>query len=52
MVQKQLSTILTFLDYMADLKAVENGLREKVHTPRVPDGAEAKDVKIEASRAM
>ena len=49
--QKQLSTIREFLDYMAGIEAVQDGLREKVHSPEIVDGAEARDVKIEGSRA-
>jgi len=50
-VQKQLGAIREFLGWAADVEAVEQGLRERVHAPKVVDGAEARDVKLEASRA-
>lgn len=49
--QKQLSTVRTFLEWAADLEAVEEGLREKVHAPELPDGAESKDVTLSSERA-
>lgn len=49
--QKQLSTIRTFLEWAANIEAVEDGLREKVHTVELPDGAESSDVTIDAERA-
>jgi site-specific recombinase XerD len=49
--QKQLSTIRVFLEYCADIEAVEDGLREKVHAPELPDGAESRDVHLDTERA-
>ena len=50
-VQKQLGAIRMFLEWAADVEAVEQGLRERVHAPKIVDGAESRDVKVEASRA-
>lgn len=49
--QKQLSTIREALRFWADIEAVEDGMAEKVHSPSLPDGAEAKTVHLDASRA-
>lgn len=49
--QKQLSTIRMFLEWCANVEAVEQGLREKVVAPELPDGAEAREVKLSAERA-
>lgn len=49
--QKQLSTIRVALRRWADWEAVPEGLAEKVHAPELPDGAEARDVHLEAGRA-
>ncbi|MBP2251178.1 site-specific recombinase XerD [Halarchaeum solikamskense] len=49
--QKQLSTIRTALRYWADIEGVPEGLAEKLHAPELPDGAESRDVHLEADRA-
>lgn len=49
--QKSLSAVRMALGYWADIDAVPQGLREKVHAPELPDGAEARDSKISADRA-
>lgn len=49
--QKQLSTIRVALRWWADVEAVDQGLAEKVHAPELPDGAESRDVHLEAERA-
>jgi len=49
--QKELSAIRVALEYWADLDAVEPGLRERVHAPEVADGAQARDVKVNAEAA-
>lgn len=49
--QKQLSTVRMALEFWADIEAVEEGLREKVHAPELPDGAEARDAVLNAERA-
>jgi len=49
--QKQLSTVRQFLRWCGDIEAVREGLAEKVHAPELPDGAEANDDQLPASRA-
>jgi len=49
--QKQLSTIRTALRFWADVEAVQEGLAEKLHAPELPDGAESRDVALDADRA-
>lgn len=49
--QKQLSSVCEALRYWADLEAVEDGLAERLHAPKVPDGSEARDEHLEAGRA-
>lgn len=49
--QKQLSTIREALRYWADIEGVEDGLAEKVHSPELPDGAQSRDVHLDAGRA-
>jgi site-specific recombinase XerD len=49
--QKQLSGLRMALEYWADIEAVEPGLRERVHPPNVPDGSEAREIKLEKNRA-
>ncbi|MFC6723444.1 tyrosine-type recombinase/integrase [Halobium palmae] len=49
--QKQLSSIRSALRWWADIEAVEPGLAEKVHAPELPDGAESRDVHLEAGCA-
>lgn len=49
--QKELSAVRVALEYWADIDAVEPGLRERVHAPEVVDGAEARDVKVDADTA-
>lgn len=49
--QKSLSALRMALEYWADIDAVEPGLRERVHAPEVPDGAEARDVVVEGDKA-
>jgi integrase len=39
------------LRWWADIEAVEDGLAEKLHAPELPDGAESRDVFLEAGRA-
>lgn len=41
--QKQLSTIRSALRYWAKIEGVSEGLAEKLHSPELPDGAEARD---------
>lgn len=50
--QKQLSSVRMALRYWADIEAVEPGLAEKVHAPELPDGAEARQIQLPASRAI
>jgi len=45
--QKNLSAVRVALEYWADIEAVVAGLREQVHAPTLPDGAEARDVKVD-----
>ena len=49
--QKQLTTIRQALRYWADIEGVRDGLAEKVHSPELPDGAESRDVHLDADRA-
>lgn len=49
--QKQLSSVRMALRWWADIEAVEDGLAEKLHAPELPDGAESRDVFLEAGRA-
>ncbi|SFS42022.1 tyrosine-type recombinase/integrase [Halostagnicola kamekurae] len=49
--QKQLSSVRMALRWWADIEGVEEGLAEKLHSPDLPDGAESKDVFLEADRA-
>ncbi|SFR37250.1 Site-specific recombinase XerD [Halogeometricum rufum] len=49
--QKQLSSLRVFLRWAADVEAVPEGLAEKVHSPELPDGAEARTVVLEEERA-
>jgi len=49
--QKQLSTIRVFLRWCADIEAVHDGLAEKVHSPELPDGSEARDIHLSKERA-
>ncbi|PAU85311.1 integrase [Halorubrum salipaludis] len=49
--QKQLSTVRAALEWWADMEAVDEGLREKVHSPDLPDGAESRDDHLSAERA-
>ncbi len=49
--QKQLSSVRQALRYWADLDAVEDGLAEKLHAPKLPDGAQSRDVFLEPDRA-
>ncbi|RLM48793.1 site-specific integrase, partial [Halorubrum sp. Atlit-28R] len=49
--QKQLSSVRMALDFWSDLDAVEDGLREKLHAPELPDGAEARDIYLEPDTA-
>lgn len=49
--QKQLSTIRMALRYWADIEAVTEGLAEKLHAPELPDGAESREVALDADRA-
>ena len=49
--QKQLSGVRMALRYWADIEAVQEGLAEKLHAPELPDGAESRDVHLDARRA-
>ncbi|WP_120245260.1 tyrosine-type recombinase/integrase [Halopiger aswanensis] len=49
--QKQLSSVRMALRWWADIEAVEEGLAEKLHAPELPDGAESREVFLEAERA-
>ncbi|MFP8954544.1 tyrosine-type recombinase/integrase [Natrialbaceae archaeon A-arb3/5] len=49
--QKQLSSVRMALRWWADIEAVEDGLAEKLHAPELPDGAESREVFLEADRA-
>ena len=49
--QKQLSSIREFLRWCADLDVVDDGLAESVHSPELPDGAEARDVHLKREDA-
>ncbi|GGC53185.1 tyrosine-type recombinase/integrase [Haloferax sulfurifontis] len=49
--QKQLSTVRAALGFWADIEGVEDGLRERVHAPELPDGAESRDIHLSADRA-
>ncbi|AKU06525.1 tyrosine-type recombinase/integrase [Haloferax gibbonsii] len=49
--QKQLSSVRMALDFWSDLDAVEDGLREKLHAPELPDGAEARSIHLEPDTA-
>lgn len=49
--QKQLSTPRAALRFWADIEAVPNGLAEKLHSPELPDGAEAREEHLSAERA-
>ncbi|OIB56217.1 tyrosine-type recombinase/integrase [Natrialba sp. SSL1] len=49
--QKQLSSVRMALRWWADIEAVEKGLAEKLHAPELPDGAESREVFLEADRA-
>ncbi|WP_410765778.1 tyrosine-type recombinase/integrase [Haloferax sp. DFSO60] len=50
--QKQISSVRMALDFWANLDAVEPGLREKIHAPELPDGAEARDIHIKGVTAQ
>ncbi|WP_348612579.1 tyrosine-type recombinase/integrase [Halobaculum rarum] len=49
--QKQLSTIRSALRYWAKIEGVSKGLAEKLHSPELPDGAEARDEHLTADEA-
>jgi len=49
--QKQLSTVRIALRYWADIEGVTEGLAEKLHAPELPDGAESRDVHLNAQNA-
>lgn len=49
--QKSLSALRMALEFWADIDAVEPGLRERVHSPTVPEGDESRDVTVEAEKA-
>ncbi|WP_224332909.1 tyrosine-type recombinase/integrase [Haloprofundus halobius] len=49
--QKNLSAVREALGYWADIDAVQEGLRERVHAPEVPDGSEARDIKVSPEQA-
>lgn len=49
--QKQLSTIREALRFWVDIEAVRDGLAEQLHAPGLPDGAESRDVHLDADRA-
>jgi site-specific recombinase XerD len=49
--QKQLSTVRMALRYWADIEGVTEGLAEKLHSPELPDGSEARDIHLENQHA-
>lgn len=49
--QKQLSTFRSALRYWSKIEAVREGLAEKLHSPDLPDGAEARDDNLPFQRA-
>lgn len=51
-VQKELSAVRLALEFWASLDAVEPGLRERLHAPKVVDGAEARDIKVDDDVAV